>query len=108
CAEAGEEREKDPADLNDGEHRHYDFRYHRQEHADGVAFAEPETPERIRHAIDLIAQFFVSELACRAVFDFGFDGQLLIDLRLGVLVEQVVNDVHLTTDAPMRPWFSFA
>src|SRR5205809_1254353 len=61
-------KKENAADLNDGEHGDDDLWYHRHEHTDGVAFAEPEMPERIRHAIDLIAQFFVSERACRAVF----------------------------------------
>src|SRR6266480_6005232 len=55
CTETGEERQKNSADLNDGEHRDHDLRNHRHEHTDGVAFAEPETAEGIGYAIDLIA-----------------------------------------------------
>src|SRR5437667_7158767 len=61
CTETGEERQKNSADLNDGEHRHYDFRNHRHEHTDGVVFAEAKSAKRVGHAIDLIAQFLVSE-----------------------------------------------
>jgi hypothetical protein len=56
----------------------------------------------------LIPQFFVGELAGRTVFDFGFDGQLLVDLRVGVFIEQVVNDIHFATHAPARPGFTVA
>jgi len=53
-------------------------------HADGVAFAESENAEGVRHAIDLIAQFFVGDLRARCRLQFRFDGQLLIDLRVRV------------------------
>ena len=43
CAESGKKRQKNSADLNDGEHRDDDFRNHRHEHSNGVAFSEPKT-----------------------------------------------------------------
>ena len=41
-AEPGEQRQKDAADLDDGQHRDDDFRRHRHEHADRIAFAQAE------------------------------------------------------------------
>ena len=39
-AEAGEEREEDPADLNNREHRDHNLGNHRHKDADGIAFVE--------------------------------------------------------------------
>ena len=104
--EPGEEGQKNAADFNDGEHCDYDFRNHRHEHTDRIAFAEPKNAEGVRHAIDLVAQFLIRELTCRPVFDFSCYGQLLIALRVCVFIEQVVDDVHFAAYAPMRPRFA--
>src|SRR5207245_5183154 len=39
---------------------------------------------------------------------FGFNRQLLIDRRVSVLVEEIVDDVHFAADTPFCPGFAVA
>ena len=64
--------------------------------------------QRGGHFVYLPAQFFIREGARRAMFDLRLDGETIIDLGAGVFIEHVVDDVHFTIHAPLRPRFALA
>src|SRR5205807_9595786 len=104
--EARKKWQKNSADLDDREHGDDNFRHHRHEHTDGVAFAKTKTAQGRGYRIHFFAQFFVSERAGGAVFDFRFDGESIVDFAAGIFIEQVVHDVHFAADTPVRPRFA--
>ena len=102
-AETGKQGQEHPADFDDRQHRHNDLRRHWHEHANGIAFAEPERAQRVGQAIHLAAQFKVGQASRLSIFPFPNDRGLRVRRRVRILVEAVVHDVHHTADAPLRP-----
>src|SRR5439155_22788877 len=103
CAEAGEQRDKEAANLDDSQHRDDGLRRHGHEDANRVALAQAERTKPIGGPIYLLPELQVAQRADGALFAFPTKRNATVRRAAGVLVEAIVDDVHLTADAPPRP-----
>jgi len=102
--EAREDRNRNGADLEASIEDRRDLGDHRHVQADGVAHADADRVEVVRHAVGPAVEVVVGDGARLAGFALPDDRGVVAGtvLDVGVAVEQVVRDVQLAAGVPVR------
>ena len=102
--EAGEQRHRDRADLQDGKECGKRLGQIRHVNRDHVALADSEPAQGLRQPIDVIGKFPVGQSALLApILTLPDQERLLPDRRAAMLVNAIEDDVGGAADTPARP-----